>query len=75
MKMDMIIRNAFVYNSFTQSFAKKDVAVKDGQFVWIHDHIEEDNGRNLRQSNLKKLGYPAGPVNVCRFIQIHGNIF
>lgn len=42
MKMDMIIRNAFVYNSFTQSFAKKDVAVKDGQFVWIHDHIEED---------------------------------
>lgn len=42
MKYDMIIQNAFVYNSFTQTFSKKDVAVKDGKFVWINDKIHED---------------------------------
>lgn len=42
MNLDMIIRNARVYNSFTQSFAEKDVAIKNGRFVWIHDEIAEE---------------------------------
>ena len=37
MSLDMIIRNAQVYNSFTQTFSKKDVAVKNGRFAWIND--------------------------------------
>ncbi len=43
MEMNMIIQNANVYNSFTQSFSKKDVAIKDGQFVYIADRIRNNN--------------------------------
>lgn len=40
MIIDMIIQNAYVYNSFSQSFEKKDVAIQNGVFVQIADHID-----------------------------------
>lgn len=51
MKYDMIIRNAFVYNSFTQTFSKKDVAIKDDKFVWINDFIDEEASTIIDASN------------------------
>ena len=42
MKYDMIIQNAWVYNSFTQSFSKKDVAIRNGRFAWISERIREN---------------------------------
>jgi adenine deaminase len=36
MNVDMIIKNAYVFQSATQTFVKKNVSVKDGKFYYIH---------------------------------------
>lgn len=35
MKVDMIIQNAWVFQTATQSFIKKNVSIKDGKFYYI----------------------------------------
>ena len=35
MKVDQLIKNAHVYNTFTQSFEKKNVYILDGKFYHI----------------------------------------
>lgn len=44
MKVDQLIKNAHVYNTFTQSFEKKNVYILDGKFYHISatDHLECD---------------------------------
>ena len=44
MKVDQLIKNAHVYNTFTQSFEKKSVYILDGKFYHISatDHLECD---------------------------------
>jgi len=41
MKYDMIVRRAHVFDSFRKCFVRKDVAIKDGIFQHIADHIED----------------------------------
>lgn len=65
MSLDMIIRNAQVYNSFTQTFSKKDVAVKNGRFAWINDEICED---------AEIVVDADGKVMIPGFVDIHMHI-
>lgn len=39
MRYDLLIRNAQVFNSGLKQFFKQDVAVKDGKFLYIADHV------------------------------------
>lgn len=43
MNFDRIIRNAKVYNTYMQSFINADVAIKDGKFVRIAEHLACDD--------------------------------
>lgn len=51
MKLDMLIKNAFVYNTFLQVFEKKDVAVQQGKFVEVADCIDQDASTLLDAKN------------------------
>lgn len=42
MTWDMIIKQANVFQSFTQSFKRMDVAIQDGNFALLQDHIEDE---------------------------------
>ncbi len=40
-KVDLIIKNAMVFNSYFKKFYKKDVAIKEGKFYYLGDVLKE----------------------------------
>lgn len=65
MKVDMIIQDAQVFNSFTQTFEKKDVAIKDGVFMECAKHI------TYCAENIKKA---SGTYMIPGLVDIHMHI-
>ena len=39
-QVDLLLRNAYVFNSYLKKFIKKDIAVKKHKFYWIDDELK-----------------------------------
>lgn len=52
----MRIRNARVFNSYTQTFEEKSVLIRDGQFAQLQETEEEQRRPAVRKSTARGAG-------------------
>ncbi|GFZ26155.1 adenine deaminase C-terminal domain-containing protein [Lactobacillus corticis] len=46
-QVDLLIKNANVYNVFLRKFIKEDISVKDGKFYWVKPNLNEVTAKRI----------------------------